>query len=568
LISSFLWFELKWHIVNQKIMSARLGKSQIAGQMIIGRSPANNRPQELKMSDWRRKAIATTAISFTYLSVALLFKFIFYQIEPTPILPVAGLAVVAVWRYGVSALAGIAIGDVIFNFLHGGRDPAGLLLTVGATAQAFLAAWWWRRSPGQPFIDRPRDALGWFVLATLISTLLNSLLSAGVEILRGETNQIALLNHWLYTWMANGLGILTVTPLLVTFRQALPMFRTQIYEVSLGLFSIFSASWLVFMSDANAPINRYTSAYFLFPLTIWAGLRLGLPGAGVSSFVIASIAFWGTKLGLGPFGTGIQDFNSTMVSVQFFLTAQTIAALILATAEIQMRFVEKQRSNLVRYLHPSLVDRLDERDTTNGLDRRQRVAVLFADIIGFATIIETMTPEATIALLRELHEFMESIVFRSGGILGQYLGESVMAVFGATEVGTSNATNAVACARNLVREVSVFNAKRVVAGKEPILMGIGIDYGIAAMGDIGGQRQMAFTVAGKVPKIATRLKDLCPQFQADIIITKAVQEAIRAEGSVEKALLDEFIPIGEHQLLGLSQPIRLLAYSQSGLVVF
>lgn len=520
------------------------------------------------MPNLRRNAIASSAITFIYLIVALLFKFIFNGIEPTPILPVAGLAVAAVWHYRLWALAGIAIGDLSFNILQGVREPAELLLTVGAVAQAFFAAWWLRRTAGQPFINRPRDTLGWFVLATLISTLVNALISTGVEVLAGSTDRMGLLNHCLSVWLANGLGMLAATPLLLTFTQVLPMLRDRLYEVGLGLFSIVSASWLVFMADANAPIHSYASAYFPFPLMIWAGLRLGLPGVGISSLLIGAIAFWGTKLGLGPFGTGVENLSSTMVSVQFFITAQAIAALILATAEIQMRYVEKQRANLVRYLHPSLVDRLGERDLPTRADQRQRVAVLFADIIGFATIIETMTPEATIALLRELHEFMEAVIFRHGGILGQYVGESVMAVFGATEAGSANATNAVACACSLVREVSIFNAKRVVAGKEPVLMGIGIEYGIAAMGDIGSQRQMAFTVAGKVPKVATRLKDLCPQFQADIIITKAVQEAIRREVNADTQLLDNFIPVGEHQLLGLSQPIRLLAYSQSGLVVF
>lgn len=194
--------------------------------------------------------------------------------------------------------------------------------------------------------------------------------------------------------------------------------------------------------------------------------------------------------------------------------------------------------------------------------------MLFADIIGFATIIETMSPESVMDLLREFHSSMEAIVFQHGGMLGQYVGESSISIFGAPEVSQNDSSQAIACARAMIKKVADFNPKRAIAGKEPAIVGIGIDCGMAAIGEIGSQRQMAFTVAGKVLKIATRLKDLCPQFQADIIITKLVAEAVKHEGTAATELLADFVPIGEHQLLGLSQPLRLLAYSETGSVVF
>jgi class 3 adenylate cyclase len=536
----------------------------LLSQMKDKPSPPINRPNTPKPSN-DRSAIAAVIIALVYWIAAELFQFIFYESNPTPIWPPAGLALVAVLWYQRWGLIGIAVGDLTFDILNGAKGIG--VLTLAVVLQAWLGAWWLQRRPGKPFIDRPRDILGWFLLATFASTLVNSIASVGVQAIGSPASQNIWLNNWFTFWLGDSMGILVVVPLLLTSNQILPALRRQGYEMMAIFGSIAAFSWLLFAADPDAIIHRYISAYFAFPLTIWAALRLGLLGATLSSFSICAIAIWATKAGRGPFIATSGDFSSAVLSLQLFAIALTITALTLAAAEIQMRQLARQRANLGRYFPPVIVDRLAQRDTPLGPDRKQRVAVLFADIIGFATIIETMSPESVMDLLREFHSSMEAIVFQHGGMLGQYVGESSISIFGAPEVSQNDSSQAIACARAMIKKVADFNTKRAIAGKEPAIVGIGIDCGMAAIGEIGSQRQMAFTVAGKVLKIATRLKDLCPQFQADIIITKSVAEAVKQEGAAATELLADFVPIGEHQLLGFSQPLKLLAYSETGSVI-
>jgi class 3 adenylate cyclase len=535
-------------------------------------SPRRNQPSAIAQNRTNTpkpsiddRPLSALIIAVVYLIAAQLSVSIFYQSDPTPIWVPAGLALVAVFWYKLWGLVGIAVGDLTFDLLHGAQGIG--ILTLAVVVQAWLGAWLLDRHPGKPFIDRPRDTLGWFLLATFASTSINSIASVGIQALGSSSGQNALLGNWLGFWLGDSMGILLVAPLLLTSSQIWPALRRRRYEAALILISIAAFSWSIFNADANAVIHRYAAVYLAFPLTIWAALRLGLIGATLSSFLICAIAILGTKAGQGPFIAAFPDVSSAVLSLQLFAIVLVITALILATAEIQMRQVERQRANLGRYFPPSLVEQLARRDTPLGLDRKQRVAVLFVDIIGFATLIEAMPPESIMDLLREFHSSMEAVVFQHSGMLGQYVGESLIAIFGAPETGTTDASRAIACARAMVQEVAHFNHKRVLAGKEPAIVGIGIDYGMAAMGDIGSQRQMAFAVAGKVLKIATRLKDLCPQFQADIIITKLVAETAKHEGSADSQLLADFVSIGEHQLLGLSQPVKLLAYSETGTVI-
>jgi adenylate cyclase len=144
-------------------------------------------------------------------------------------------------------------------------------------------------------------------------------------------------------------------------------------------------------------------------------------------------------------------------------------------------------------------------------------------------------------------------------MLQEYTGDSLMAVFGAPKPGSQDATNALMCARAMVQELNAYNLERTVTEQNLITMGIGIAYGSAVMGDIGQDRNMAFMVVGKVTKLAVRLMGLCLRFNADIILTKAVQDVIKREQSDHSGLFEDFIPIGKEKLLGLSESISLVA---------
>src|SRR6059058_5909474 len=90
---------------------------------------------------------------------------------------------------------------------------------------------------------------------------------------------------------------------------------------------------------------------------------------------------------------------------------------------------ERARANLARYFSPTIVEMLAERDEPLGAVRRQTVAVLFVDIVGFTRMAETMPPEAVVTMLRDFHERMTAQIFTCGGTVEKYIGDAIMAGF-------------------------------------------------------------------------------------------------------------------------------------------
>ena len=91
---------------------------------------------------------------------------------------------------------------------------------------------------------------------------------------------------------------------------------------------------------------------------------------------------------------------------------------------------ERARNNLSRYFSPNIVEMLAAQDEPLGAVRRETVAVLFADIVGFTRMAETMAPEAVMAMLREFHDRMTAQIFACGGTVDKYIGDAIFAVFG------------------------------------------------------------------------------------------------------------------------------------------
>ena len=96
-------------------------------------------------------------------------------------------------------------------------------------------------------------------------------------------------------------------------------------------------------------------------------------------------------------------------------------------------------TNLARYFSPNLVEMLATKDQPLGPVRRQVLAVLFADIAGFTSLAETLPPEQVVELLREVHEWMERVIFAHEGSIEGYIGDAVLAIFGVPEPGERDA---------------------------------------------------------------------------------------------------------------------------------
>jgi len=124
--------------------------------------------------------------------------------------------------------------------------------------------------------------------------------------------------------------------------------------------------------------------------------------------------------------------------IVFLLVSAGLALLVRRSRTLvaERATAERARGNLARYFSPKVVDTLAERDEPLGRVRRQAVGVLFADLVGFTSMAEEMTPEEVMALLRDFHGRMEEEVFRHGGCLEKFIGDALLATFGVPDTAT------------------------------------------------------------------------------------------------------------------------------------
>jgi adenylate cyclase len=172
-----------------------------------------------------------------------------------------------------------------------------------------------------------------------------------------------------------------------------------------------------------------------------------------------------------------------------------------------LREKEMIKRAFTRYVAREVVDEIlkDPENLVLSGERRE-VTVLFCDIRGFTGMAERMTPEEVVALLNEFYNLMIETTFKHDGTLDKFLGDSVMAIFGAPIPHPDHAARAVRTALAMQAGIAELNERRVAAGKETIGAGIGVSLGQVVAGTVGTEDRMEYTVIGDSVNIAARLE--------------------------------------------------------------
>ena len=219
---------------------------------------------------------------------------------------------------------------------------------------------------------------------------------------------------------------------------------------------------------------------------------------------------------------------------------------------------ERARNNLSRYFSPNLVEMLADRDEPLGAVRRQTVAVLFADIVGFTSMAEGMVPEAVVALLREYHERMTAPIFACGGTIDKYIGDEIFAVFGLPTASEADAANALKCADMMLRALECWNEERAARSEPPLAIGIGLNYGPAVVGDVGSEHSFSFTVIGDTVNTASRLQRLTRSLETPLVAGDALVCAVKVGPAAPAAAwAGKLWDRGEQALRGRAGTVRI-----------
>ena len=191
---------------------------------------------------------------------------------------------------------------------------------------------------------------------------------------------------------------------------------------------------------------------------------------------------------------------------------------------------KKIRGAFQYYLTASVVEQmLKNPDKLRLGGEKKDLTVLFSDIRGFTQISERMTPEALVKFLNEYLTKMTDIVFKYDGLLDKYMGDAIMAIWGAPLDQPDHAPRACYTALDMVDELRVLQAKWAAEGMPRLNIGIGVNAGPMVVGNMGSDRRFDYTVMGDSVNLGSRLEGLNKVYGTNIVVSEMTYERVREE---------------------------------------
>lgn len=252
--------------------------------------------------------------------------------------------------------------------------------------------------------------------------------------------------------------------------------------------------------------------------------------------------------------TAVERFTED--DLDFLIAFSNIAAVAIENS----RFAEHirrellVRSNLERFFAPGLAARIaaSPDELRLGGDKKT-VAILFSDIRGFTALSEDMPPADMARLLTEYFTVMVDVVLRHEGTLDKFIGDCIMAQWGAPISSPADADHALSAAMDMMRELDALNAAWLSAGRSALEIGIGLNFGDAFAGYIGSERRLEYTVIGDPVNVASRLCSAASG--GEILLTEELRSAL----SEPPPLIRQ----GDVELRGRTRPVPVYMLSRS-----
>jgi adenylate cyclase len=320
----------------------------------------------------------------------------------------------------------------------------------------------------------------------------------------------------------------------------------------------FSRGKMPGMQIHASVLDNVLSGRFMRPAPVWAGVAALLLCALVAGVGLMRFGVWPGLALCAATGAALVVVAVALFEQGLWLRlVEPASALTLAAfgGVSYQYFVEDREKRRVkglfsRYVSKDVFDQLMSDPSKAGLGgQRRSMTVLFSDIRGFTTFSEQGEPEAIVQQLNEYFSRMVHVVFEHRGTLDKFVGDAVMALFGAPLDDPDHAEHAVQAALAMLKELEELNRRWAAEGRPTLAIGVGVNTGDMVAGNIGSESIMSYTVIGDAVNLGSRLESLNKQYGTSVIISDATRE--RLQGRYDIRALGDVVVKGKSQRVAI-----------------
>ena len=291
-------------------------------------------------------------------------------------------------------------------------------------------------------------------------------------------------------------------------------------------------------------------AWLTVVLTVAGAAGVGIAGAWLNAWLTGAVA-----LGLASLLTW-QAFVFFARGTWIPITIPALAIVFAFVGDLAWKYIVEGREKrqvkklFSRYVSKDVYDQLVADPSLAALGgARRTMTVLFSDVRGFTAMSEKGTPEEVVGQLNEYFSRMVQVVFDHRGTVDKFVGDMVMALFGAPLDDEDHAEHAVQTALAMSAALNELNAQWQSQGRPTLDIGIGINTGEMVAGNIGSDTIMSYTVIGDAVNLGARLESLNKDYSTRIIISEATRTRLKGRYDIH--------PLGDVVVKGKSKPVAI-----------
>jgi class 3 adenylate cyclase/HAMP domain-containing protein len=196
-------------------------------------------------------------------------------------------------------------------------------------------------------------------------------------------------------------------------------------------------------------------------------------------------------------------------------------------AALAQKKEHKIRTIFQKFVPADVIDEFFANPEKMLVGENRVISILFSDIRSFTTISEQMMPDDLVNSLNRYFTIMVDIIFARGGTVDKYIGDAIMAFFGAPARHEDDALQSVLAGIEMNAALEEFNAQQRELGKPEFRIGVGINYGVVTVGNIGTDKKMDYTIIGDMVNLASRMEGLTKKYHQPLLISESLHQKVK-----------------------------------------